>query len=75
MVPLLARLAQALPDDFPSGPDDLEQQLTIFFLLFALGFMVAGFGHLFRSRTMVGMGVAMIFLSTAVFVVAIADRG
>jgi drug/metabolite transporter (DMT)-like permease len=75
MVLLLARLAQALPDDFPSGPDDLEQQLTLFFLLFAVGFLLATFGHLFKSRTMVGVGVAMIFLSTAVFMVAIADRG
>jgi hypothetical protein len=75
MVPLLVRLAQALPDDFPSGPDDLEQQLTLFFLLFAVGFLLATLGHLFKSRTMVGIGVALVFLSTAVFMVAIADRG
>lgn len=75
MLPLLARLAQALPDDFPSSPDDLERQLTVYFLLFAFGFLIAGLGHMFKSRTMVGIGVTMVFLSTAIFVVAIADRG
>jgi hypothetical protein len=75
MVPLLVRLAQALPDDFPSGPDDLEQQLTIFFLLFAIGFLLATFGHIVKSRTLVGVGIALVFLSTGVFVIAIADRG
>ncbi len=75
MVLLLVRLAQALPDDFPSGPDDLEQQLSLFFLLFGVGFLLAALGHLFKSRWMVGAGVAMIFVSTAVFMVAIADRG
>ena len=75
MVPLLAWLAQALPDNFPSGPDDLERQLSLFFLLFGVGFLLAALGHLFKSRTMVGLGVAMVFVSTAVFMVAIADRG
>ena len=75
MVPLLASLAQALPDDFPSGPDDLERQLTLFFLLFGAGFLVAILGQMFKSRVMLGIGVAMVFASTAVFVVAIADRG
>ena len=75
MVPLLAALAQALPDDFPSGPDDLERQLTLFFLLFGSGFLVAILGQMFKSRVMVGIGVAMVFASTAVFVVAIVDRG
>ena len=75
MVPLLAALAQSLPDKFPSGPDDLEQQLSLFFLLFGVGFFVAILGHLFRSRVMVGIGIALVFISTAVFVVAIGDHG
>ena len=75
MVPLLAALAQGLPDNFPSGPDDLERQLSLFFLLFGLGFLIAVLGHLFKSRAMVGLGVGTIFISTALFVVTIADRG
>ena len=75
MVPLLLPLAQALPDNFPSGPDDLEQQLSLFFLLFGVGFLIAALGHLFKSRGMVAAGVATIFVSTAIFMVAIADRG
>jgi hypothetical protein len=74
--PIVALLAQVdLPSLGQEGPEDLRRLLAIFFTLFGLGFFVAVLGHLFRSRVMVGIGVTMVFLGTALFMVAIAEEG
>jgi hypothetical protein len=71
----LAQLAQALPDGFPSGPDDLQRLLTVFFLMFGFGFVIAVVGHVVKSRTLVGAGIALVFLGTTLFMVAVASEG
>jgi hypothetical protein len=50
--------------DLPSQSGRFSVSPTIFVIVFGLGFGVAVLGHLFRSRTMVALGIAMIFLST-----------
>ncbi len=53
---MLALLAQAAPNDFPSGPDDLERYLNAFYLLFGLGVLIGMLGGLFKSRTLQAIG-------------------
>ena len=52
----LVPLAAVLPDSI--GP---------YLSLMVLGFFVGVFGHLSRSRWLVAIGIAMIFLATALF--------
>ena len=70
---MLALIAQLnLPDlDLPEGTDDLDQLMRIFGVFFATGFLVGILGHVFESRTLRAVGIAMIFLGTAAFVVAV----
>ena len=70
---MLALLAQAAPNDFPSGPDDLERYLNAFYLLFGIGFLIGMLGGLFKSRTMQAIGVGLVFIGTALFFVAVAQ--
>jgi len=71
---VLALLAQA-PDGFPGGPDTLEQLLDAYYLLFAGGFVIAVLGHLLQSRTLVLSGIILVFLGTAVFLIAVGTHG
>jgi len=72
---VLALLAQA-PTSFPGGgPGELERLLSIFYYLFGAGFLVAVVGHLAGSRTLVTAGIALVFLGTAAFFVAIGTHG
>ena len=70
---MLALLAQAAPNDFPSGPDDLERYLNAFYLLFGIGFIIGMLGGLFKSRTLQAIGIALVFIGTALFFVAVAQ--
>jgi hypothetical protein len=73
---VLALLAQVdLPSLGQEGPDDIRRLLVIFFVLMGLGFVVATIGHLFKARFVVGMGLALIFLATAFFLVAVGKQG
>jgi len=68
---VLALLAQAAPNNFPSGPEDLERYLNAFYLLFGMGFLIGMLGGLFKSRTLQAVGVILVFMATALFMVAI----
>jgi hypothetical protein len=46
----------------PSGA--FEVSPTFFIVLFGVGFLVGTLGHLIRSRTLVVLGVGMVFLAT-----------
>ena len=56
---LIAQLPQ-LPD--PSARTDPGPYIA----LFRIGFLLGVFGHLFRSKTMVATGVALIVMATIV---------
>lgn len=72
---MLAFLAQA-PTNYPGGgPGDLERLLSAFYLLFGGGFLIAVIGHLAGSRTLVMAGIALVFLGTAAFFVAVGTHG
>jgi len=73
---MLALLAQvSLPSLGQEGPDDLRRLLSMFLVLMGVGFLVAIVGHLVRSRTLVAIGLALVFLGTGVFMVAVATEG
>jgi hypothetical protein len=74
---VLALIAQLnLPDlDIPQGTDDLDQLMRIFGVLFVTGFLVGILGNVFESRTLKAVGIAMVLLGTAAFVVAVGSYG
>ena len=67
---MLAWLAQG-PSNFPGGSDELESLLSAFYVLFGAGFLVGVLGHLFDSKTLRVVGIALVFIGTAVFFVAV----
>ena len=68
---MLAWLAQG-PSNFPGGgSEDLESLLLAFYVLFGTGFLVGILGHLFDSKTLRAAGIALVFIGTAVFFVAV----
>ena len=74
---MLALIAQLnLPDlDLPQGTDDLDQLMRIFGVLFVTGFLVGILGNVFESRTLKAVGIVMVLLGTAAFVVAVGSYG
>ena len=48
----------------PEENGGFEVSPTVFIIVFGLGFVLGAFGHLIKSRALVAVGVAMIFLST-----------
>ena len=73
---MLALLAQiSLPGLDHNGPDDLHRLLRIFGVLFGVGFFVGILGHVFDSRTLRAVGIALVMLGTVAFVVAIGSYG
>jgi hypothetical protein len=65
----LAALLLVMSDflDPGRGPDQrgaFRVSPTIFLLLAIGGFVVGAFGHLIKSRAIVALGIAMIFLAT-----------
>jgi len=65
----------SLPGLGQEGPDDLQQLLTIFYLMMGGGFFIAIAGHIFKSRALVLVGIILIFTGTAVFMVAVGSYG
>jgi hypothetical protein len=65
----------SLPGLGQEGPDDLQRLLTIFYLMMGGGFLIAITGHIFKSRTLVLAGILLIFIGTAVFMVAVGSYG
>lgn len=64
-----------LPGLGQEGPGDLQELLTVFYLLLGGGFLIGITGHVFKSRSLVIVGIALIFIGTAVFMVAIGSYG
>ncbi len=62
-------LASFSPDDFPRP--DFGTRPTPFVILLVAGFVVGIVGHLFRSRTLVAIGIGAVFLGTFLLPVAI----
>jgi hypothetical protein len=66
---IMALLAQL--DLRDKGPDlipdkGLEADPTPYLILFGVGFLLAALGHLSQTKTLVALGVAMVFLATLV---------
>ena len=70
---LLAKID--LPGLGGAGQDDVTGLLGVFYVLFGAGFLVAVIGHVIRSRTLQGIGIAMIMFGTGLFFVAVGMRG
>ena len=72
---LAAWLAQIdLP--FPSdGPNDLDALLRVSFALIPVGLIVGIAGHLTGVRAIVALGIGLVMVGTAAFLVAIAGYG
>jgi hypothetical protein len=57
-----------------SGPDqsgDFEVSPTFLIVLLALGFLIGTFGHIIRSRTMVAVGIVLVFAATVLLPIAL----
>jgi hypothetical protein len=52
------------PNGGPESTGGFRVDPTVFILIFGFGFFIGVFGHVIKSRTVVGIGIAMIFLST-----------
>jgi hypothetical protein len=67
-----ALLAQIdLPSLGREGPEGLQRLLRAFFVLFAVGFLIGALGHLFRSRALRAVGIALIMLGSVGLLVAV----
>jgi len=69
----LALLAQSdflNPGDGPDAGGDFRVSPTFFLVLLGLGFLVGTIGHVIKSRTLVAIGVAMVFAATIFLPVA-----
>lgn len=76
MTAVLTLLAQGgLPGLNQEGPEDLQRLLKMFYVLFAAGVVVAGLGYAIPSKMLQIAGIALIFLSTGVFMVAVGTYG
>jgi hypothetical protein len=75
---LLAELVAQIPD-LPGlggeGPGDVESLLTFCFVLFGAGFAIGVLGHIVRSRTLVVIGIVLVFAGTVVFALAVGRYG
>ena len=74
---LAALLAQIpdLPGLGDEGPNNLEALLTWCFILLMTGFAIGVLGHLTRSRTLVAIGISVVMVGSAVFVLAVGRYG
>ena len=76
MVAVLTLLAQGgLPGLGQEGPEDLQRLLKMFYVLFVGGVVIAVLGYAIPSKMLQITGIALIFLSTGVFVAAVGSYG
>jgi hypothetical protein len=57
-----------------AGPDqrgDFEVSPSFFIVLLGLGFLIGTFGHLIKSRTLVAVGVTLVFAATIFIPIAL----
>jgi hypothetical protein len=58
-----------------SGPDqsgDFRVSPTFFVVVLLLGFLIGAFGHLVKSRTLVALGIGLVFSATVALPVVLA---
>ena len=74
---LAAWLAQGpdLPGLGDKGPNDLGGLLNLCFILLVAGFGIGVLGHLTRSRTIVAIGVLVVMVGSAAFILAVGRYG
>lgn len=64
LLTVLAQSTDFLPDRGPDSSGDFRVDPNVFLLMFGIGFGLGVLGHLYKSKTMVGAGIALIMLST-----------
>ena len=64
-----------LPGLGDKGPDDLGGLLRLCFILLIAGFGIGVLGHLTRSRALVAIGITVVMVGSAVFVLAVGRYG
>ena len=71
---MLARLATVIAK-LPELPNrDVGTDPKPYVAVFAIGFLIAVFGHLFKVKVMVAAGVLMVFMATVVLPLVYALR-
>jgi hypothetical protein len=70
---LVLVMAQFLdPDKGPDQGGGFEVSPTYFIVLFFAGFLIGGLGHLYKSKTLVTIGVMFVLLATLFIPLALA---
>ena len=64
-----------LPSLGSEGPDQLRTLLVMSFILLPLGMAIGTIGHIYKAKSIVIVGTALIFIGAAVFFVAVAQYG
>ena len=59
------------PDQGPNQTSDFRVDPAFFFILLGAGFLIGAFGHIIKSRTVVAIGVILIFLATVFIPIAL----
>jgi Kef-type K+ transport system membrane component KefB len=72
---LITFLALDVPGLDSAGPDRLHHLLDLYYVAFAAGAVISIAGYGIPSKTMQILGIALIFISTAIFVAAIGSYG
>jgi hypothetical protein len=74
---LAAWLAQGpdLPGLGDEGPGDVGSLMNLCFILLVTGFVIGVLGHLTRTRALVAIGIAVVMVGSAVFVLAVGRYG
>ena len=71
-LPFLLVLADFLsPNQGPEQTGDFRVSPGFFVAMLGVGFLVGAVGHLYRSRTLVTIGVTLIFLATVLIPIAL----
>jgi hypothetical protein len=65
----------SLPGLGQEGPDDLRSLLTVSFILLTVGFAIGVLGHIAQIRTLVTIGIVIVFAGTAFFILAVGEYG
>jgi hypothetical protein len=68
LVPLMADFLN--PDDGPGQSGDFQVSPTFFLILLGFGFLIGTAGHIVKSRTLVTIGILLIFAATVFLPIA-----
>ena len=74
MLALATTLLAQFPDPGGGLPDErggFRVSPTVFVVMLGAGFLLGAFGHMIKSRTLVAVGVLLIFLATVLVPIAI----